>query len=224
MDINAFEDNYVTKVYNQIAHGFSRTRKNPWPQVVKFLQTFPGTSTLGDIGCGNGRFMKTRLDCKFEGCDGSTEMVKLCTTQGLSVKYGNLLELPYPDNHFDGLICIAVLHHLASDEHRKQSIIELIRIVKPGGRLLLEVWSFEESIGTRFKFEQATGNESFTEQDKLLAWNEPNESVDEKNNKRLRYYHLFKKEEFLSLLPSELVNVNECFLDHGNWFVDVSKV
>lgn len=212
-----FEEEHVTLVYNQIAKSFSKTRSKEWPQVSKFINSFPINSFLGDIGCGNGRFILSRDDIQFEGCDASQGMVDICNERGLKVKYGNLTDLPFPDNYFDGLICIAVLHHLSTEERRKTAIKELTRILKPGGRMLIEVWSYEASFGTRFKFEQINEME---EQDKFLPWNSRDT---EKMENRQRYYHLFKKEEIMELVQTETLELQECFLDHGNWFLILKK-
>jgi len=220
MDSKEFEGEYVTSVYNRIANGFNRTRQNRWPQVVEFINSLPEKSLIGDIGCGNGRFMLTRKDCEFEGCDRTQAMVDICQEQGLKVKQGDVTNIPFPNDYFDGLVCIAVIHHLATEERRKQAIRELIRVVKPGGKILIEVWSYEASIGSKFKF-QTIEKEGFNEQDKFLSWSEPNKP--ETTNTPLRYYHLFKEEEFKSLVLENEVELVNCFLDHGNWFLSIVK-
>lgn len=41
-------------------------------------------------------------------------------------------------------ICIAVIHHLSTADRRLAAIKELIRIIKPGGRVLISVWALEQ--------------------------------------------------------------------------------
>lgn len=220
MNSEEFEGKYVTNVYNKIATHFDRTRQNRWPQVVEFINNLSEGNLIGDIGCGNGRFMLTRKDCEFEGCDRTQAMVDICQKQGLKVKQGDVTKIPFPDDYFDGLVCIAVLHHLVTEERRKQAIKELIRIVKPGGKILIEVWSYEASIGSKFKF-QTIEKENFNEQDKFLSWSEPNKP--EIKNNPLRYYHLFKEEEIKELVLENKVELVHCFIDHGNWFLKFIK-
>lgn len=43
----------------------------------------------------------------------------------------------------DGFISIAVIHHFAHEQRRIQAIKECGRILHPGGRGLIYVWSFE---------------------------------------------------------------------------------
>jgi SAM-dependent methyltransferase len=222
MDFTKFEEKHVTQVYNIIAKPFSITRKNPWPQVVNFINEFPENSLIGDIGCGNGRFMLTRKDCLFEGCDRTQGMVDICLGQKLKVKQGNITNIPFPDEYFDGIVCIAVLHHLADIERRKLAIKELIRILKPEGKLLIEVWSYEASIGSKFRF-QTIDDPAFNEQDKFLSWKNPNETKD--TGDRNRYYHLFTKDEIIELvLENKNVEILDCYLDHGNWFITLKKL
>ena len=43
-----------------------------------------------------------------------------------------------------GINSIAVIHHMATHERRRYAIEECIRVLKPGGRLLLCVWAYEQ--------------------------------------------------------------------------------
>ena len=43
--------------------------------------------------------------------------------------------LPFPDKHFDRVLVVDALHHFADP---RLAVAELIRVLKPGGRLLIE--------------------------------------------------------------------------------------
>lgn len=43
--------------------------------------------------------------------------------------------LPFPDEHFDRVLVVDALHHFADP---RLAVAELIRVLKPGGRLLIE--------------------------------------------------------------------------------------
>lgn len=43
-------------------------------------------------------------------------------------------------------ICIAVLHHLSTTERRLEGLRELVRIVRPGGLVLVYVWALEQNL------------------------------------------------------------------------------
>ncbi len=51
--------------------------------------------------------------------------------------YGDVRVLPFPDNYFDRVFCISVLEHVP--EGREQGLRECIRVMKPGGLLLLSM-------------------------------------------------------------------------------------
>ena len=50
----------------------------------------------------------------------------------------------FSSNSFDACISIAVIHHLSTIERRANAIRELLRIVKPGGLVLVYVWAMEQ--------------------------------------------------------------------------------
>lgn len=49
------------------------------------------------------------------GCDTSFELMKICSSRGFQVMTSNCLQLPYRDSVFDAAVCIAVIHHLATE-------------------------------------------------------------------------------------------------------------
>jgi SAM-dependent methyltransferase len=50
--------------------------------------------------------------------------------------YSPLHIIPVADNHFDAILCIAVLEHV---ENPEEVMAELFRVLRPGGHLVLEV-------------------------------------------------------------------------------------
>jgi len=52
--------------------------------------------------------------------------------------------LPFRSNSADHVISIAMVHHLASEEHRVRALTEMVRTLKPGGSALVTVWAFEQ--------------------------------------------------------------------------------
>ena len=124
----SIEDKNVKDVYNYIAKEFDNTRYRPWSCVENFLDKVPEKSSIGDIGCGNGKNMLYRTDCYNYGCDFSSELVDICLEKNLNVIEGDILEIPFEDNQFDYTICIAVIHHLSNYERRHKSINELVRL------------------------------------------------------------------------------------------------
>jgi len=50
---------------------------------------------------------------------------------------GDPRKLVYPVDQFDAVVSLAALHRLADDHERAQAIREMLRVLRPGGRLLL---------------------------------------------------------------------------------------
>ena len=207
----SIEEIYVKDIYNSIAKEFSDTRYRPWTCVEEFLGKVPQKSYIADIGCGNGKNMKFRPDCHNFGCDFSKELVKICNNEDLNVVEGDILNIPYNYNNFDYTICIAVIHHLSTESKRKLAINELIRITKPGGKILILVWALEQESDSRRKF---------VEQENFVDWRD--------KSKRLlgkRYYYVFRKDELEGLIMNNpRVKIIKSFYERGNHGVILEKV
>lgn len=77
--------------------------------------------------------------------------VLLSEYSNLEYQIGTAEKLPFPDNTFDCILCVRVLHHL---ENPKPAIGEFSRTLKPGGFLILEVankMNFKARITALFK-------------------------------------------------------------------------
>ena len=48
------------------------------------------------------------------------------------------------------MLCIAVLHHISSAARRLRMLEELVRVLKPGGRVLITVWATQQGDPTKF--------------------------------------------------------------------------
>lgn len=150
-DIQAMrlEQQHVLQVYDQIAGHFSATRYKPWPNVLEFVNSLPLGAALLDVGCGNGKYLGHNEKIFQMGCDTSYELVKICNTRGFEVLTSNCLQLPFRDSTFDAVICIAVIHHLASEERRLASLKEMARVLRIGGQGLVYVWAMEQQRGKK---------------------------------------------------------------------------
>uniref|UniRef100_A0A6C0L3J0 Methyltransferase type 11 domain-containing protein n=1 Tax=viral metagenome TaxID=1070528 RepID=A0A6C0L3J0_9ZZZZ len=198
------EEETVKDVYNAIAKEFDNSRYRPWSCVESFLDKVPKHSIIGDIGCGNGKNMLYRKDCRNYGCDFSKELVKICLKKNLDVIEGDILNIPFQENSFDYTICIAVLHHLSTKENRIRAIQELKRITKKGGEILLLVWAFEQEPDSRRQFVQ---------QDNWINWKDKKGVLLGK-----RYYHVFKETELENLIDDSM-KIKTSFYERGNWGV-----
>ncbi|KAG0598563.1 hypothetical protein M758_12G084100 [Ceratodon purpureus] len=138
------EKRYVHKVYNAIAPHFSDTRFAKWPKVALFLESLEPGSVVADAGCGNGKYLGFNKNCFFVGCDISPPLIGICAQHGHEVFVADALHLPHRTGFCDAGISIAVLHHLSNEERRIRAIEELLRVVRPKGRVLFTVWAVEQ--------------------------------------------------------------------------------
>ncbi|XP_065188736.1 alkylated DNA repair protein alkB homolog 8-like [Sycon ciliatum] len=138
------ETKHVYEVYDCIASHFSSTRHTPWPRVVDFLSTVAPGSFVLDVGCGNGKYMNVNPSTVSIGCDRSIGLTKIAYERDLNVAVADILNLPYREGFFDACICIAVVHHLVTRERRLNALRQLLRVTRPGGRVLVYVWAQEQ--------------------------------------------------------------------------------
>jgi alkylated DNA repair protein alkB family protein 8 len=151
----AFEKAHVHHVYDAIADHFSGTRYQAWPQVDRFVMNLPDYSSLGDIGCGNGKYLGINNKLVTMGCDISEGLARHAHSRGHMVVLGDTLAVPFRTESFDNTICIAVLHHLSTLNRRLAALTELLRVTKPGGRVLVTAWALEQDPTSRRTFQGA---------------------------------------------------------------------
>ena len=181
---NNLETTYVKEVYEEIAPHFSNTRTYKWSWVIDFLDSLKTDSIVYDLGCGNGRNMD-HGSLKFIGIDNCENFVSICKNKNLSVINSNITKIPLNNNSADAIICIAVFHHLSSTEKRIQSLLEMKRLVKPGGKILISTWSINQPQKTRRTFNNYGNN--------IVLWNSYGKVYE-------RYYYIFKLDEIKELI------------------------
>ncbi|KAK2741451.1 tRNA methyltransferase, has a role in tRNA modification [Myotisia sp. PD_48] len=181
----AYEEEHVHQVYEDIASHFSSTRYkvgdglkfvnlmwiNPWPIVERFLNDLsPGSIGL-DIGCGNGKYLKVNSDIFIVASDRSQALATIASQHHPhSAIIADNLNLPHRDGKFDFAISIAVVHHLSLPERRVKaiaSILETLRQPCPtdpvGGKALIYVWALEQKASRR-------GWDAGDDQDVMVPW------------------------------------------------------
>lgn len=194
------EKQYVTDVYNQIGGHFDVTRVNHWSWITDFINELKPNSYILDNGCGNGRNM-LYSNHKFQGVDSSHTFVDMCIKKGLRCDLGDMCKLPYSDTTFDAILSIAAFHHLSSNNRRIDALYEMYRVLKPGGKLLLSVWSITQPKKTRRVFEKYG--------DTIVPW---------KNSTGIyeRYYYIFQIDEICALFKKVGFHVDSHIWDTGN--------
>ena len=106
----------------------------------------PGEKIL-DVGCGTGAVTlpaKVRVGKSGEaaGIDPAPEMITVARQKasraGLEIDFrvGVIESLPFPDGTFDAVTSSLMMHHLPENV-RAKGMAEILRVLKPGGRLLI---------------------------------------------------------------------------------------
>jgi ubiquinone/menaquinone biosynthesis C-methylase UbiE len=191
--------NKTKEDYNLIAEEFSRTRENIWPE-IKFLfdEHVVKDDKVLDLGCGNGRYysMLQNKEVLYTGVDNSEKLIELAKNKypGVEFKTADALSLPSPDNYFDKIYSIAVLHHIPSKELRLQFLKEAKRVLKQKGLLILTLWKFHERgeifLLIKYTILKILGKSKLDFKDILEPWGKKTE----------RYYHWFSIKEARRLL------------------------
>ncbi|XP_074651671.1 tRNA (carboxymethyluridine(34)-5-O)-methyltransferase alkbh8-like [Tubulanus polymorphus] len=139
------EKTHVHQVYNDIASHFSDTRHSPWPKVTEFLQGLPDGALVTDVGCGNGKYLSVNKRICMVGNDHSINLAQICRERNFHVFVCDCLSVPLRPV-FDACICIAVIHHLSTQERRLAAIQEIVNILCKGGKALIYVWALEQEL------------------------------------------------------------------------------
>ena len=174
----------VKNVYEEIADHFSNTRVYKWTWVNNFLNKLKNNSIVYDLGCGNGRNMN-HGSLKFIGIDNCENFIKICKERNLEVINSNITNVPLNNCTADAVICIAVFHHLSNEKNRIDTLLEMKRLVKNGGKILLSIWSINQPSKTRRNFSNYGNN--------IVLWNNNKGKIYE------RYYYIFKLDEIRKL-------------------------
>tara|TARA_Y100000389_G_scaffold204581_1_gene258133 strand:- start:110 stop:724 length:615 start_codon:yes stop_codon:yes gene_type:complete len=201
------EIKYVKNVYNNIAEHFNVTRSYEWPWISNYLNNLEINSNILDIGCGTGRNM-LKKNLNFTGIDSSIEFIKICLLKKLNVIEGDMCDLPFKNNTYDAIISIASFHHLSTNERRISALKEMYRVLKPGGTILISIWSLKQPQKTKRKFDKYG--------DTIVKWTKYNDIYD-------RYYYIFKISEITDLFKSCHFKINSHTWECGNEIFELFK-
>ncbi len=91
-------------------------------------------SKILDVGCGTGHLAAELAKRGYDtwGTDLSTGMIDYARANYNADRYqvADIEKIPFPDNMFDGIVCLGVMEYLASDG---PALDEMRRVLRPGG-------------------------------------------------------------------------------------------
>lgn len=108
-----------------------------------FIQAeVPTGASVLDVGCGTGALAARirKVGYQVVGVDPSQGMLRVLKGRASSVDAVAAcgMALPFADDRFDLVYCVAVMHHVAEEANVRQTLREMVRVTRRGGRIL--VW------------------------------------------------------------------------------------
>lgn len=108
---------------------------------VRFIVAHCPPGRALDVGCGTGVLAARLASCGYEmvGLDPSEGMLEHLRrgAPGVRAVQGSGSELPFADAEFDLALTVAALHHIADPAAVRETLHEMVRVVRPGGRILI---------------------------------------------------------------------------------------
>lgn len=121
-----------------LAPFYDRLIAPPDPARLVSHLALPASGILLDVGGGTGRVssqLRPFVDDLIIS-DVSAKMLRQAQAKGLAFPTAAEAEkLPFADGSFERVLVVDALHHFA---HQRHAVAELARVLKPGGRLVIE--------------------------------------------------------------------------------------
>jgi len=187
------------EVYDKISENWETKRQYFWKPVIEFVESFSDKSKLKflDLGCGGGRHLELAeksgfLKSNLVGSDISENQLKTVSNKGYKTVLCNFIDIPLESDSFDSIVCIAAHHHLLESDLQLKALVEMRRILKSSGKLLLSNWfpekEFLDKQVSKGKFVFDCGDSS-----KVRV------TYDLDGVKLDRFYYLFNEKELIDL-------------------------
>lgn len=146
---NMFND--IAPSYDEFNHIMSLGVDKTWRRraLKKIFESREGADIL-DLACGTGDFSldmaraagEMGIACHVAGADISAGMLEVMGRKvakaGFEEKISWLVadaeRLPFPDNSFN---CVTIAFGIRNFEHREEALKEILRVIRPGGKLLI---------------------------------------------------------------------------------------
>ena len=120
-----------------VAPIYDRLFASPQPDRLRSLLGLPVAAQILDVGGGTGRVAQALRGPADEVVvmDESAAMLQQAGLKGLPAVRGQAESLPFADGAFAGILVVDAFHHL---QDQQQAAVELLRVLAPSGRLVIE--------------------------------------------------------------------------------------
>lgn len=152
------QEHYYDEVYqNEANHWWYRVRRSMVKEILSsFVHRHREPIKILDVGCGTGLLLsELQAFGLAEGIDMSPRAIEYCKQRGLKVALqGDATALPYPDASFDAVTILDVLEHIKDD---RATCTEILRVLKPGGIVIVMVpafmflWGITDTLSQHFR-------------------------------------------------------------------------
>lgn len=95
--------------------------------------------SLLEVGCGNGLLLKRlKNQAKYVfGVDLSIEMLKQIKDPQIKTVQAEASNLPFENCVFDKIVSHSIFHYFPNLKYAENSVLEMVRVCKPGGRIVI---------------------------------------------------------------------------------------
>jgi ubiquinone/menaquinone biosynthesis C-methylase UbiE len=131
--------------YDRFSASYERERHHGYHRLIddlelELVRRYGSGRDILEAGCGTGLLLAeaSRVGRSAVGVDLSHGMLAHARGRGLRVVQASLTQLPLPDASVDLVYSMKVLAHVPPI---RQAVVELARVTRPGGHLLLEFYN-----------------------------------------------------------------------------------
>jgi SAM-dependent methyltransferase len=139
-EVGTFVGWYEELRRNRFSNAFAYGRYKIDRVLDEMFKSLSDGARVLDVGCGTGEYVARANELGFDaaGLEPAPGMRERAMQKnpGADIRDGVATSLPWPDGHFDLVICIEVLRYLHRADVRA-ALAEMRRVLKPGGRLFL---------------------------------------------------------------------------------------
>ena len=149
--------------------------KKDYQKEVLFLKNFISKNhCIIDIGCGTGRHASLLNDYNIDGLDLNKEMLEIAKTRiNGSIYHQNILNINIGKKYDIVISMFAVINHLKDIDELERCLINLKKILKPSGKIIIDLHN-PQSSGEKI--------DSFDNIKRTMLWNYDKEAKIEKSN------------------------------------------